>query len=73
MSRHFRIQNSDINGEGTGNILKSLLKHNIKILEFSNCRIADKGMITISKFILDVPVLEIQLPNNKISKYLVNC
>lgn len=44
----------------------------MKIIEFSNCKLADKGMIAISKFILDVQVHEIQLSNNKIGKYFVS-
>lgn len=66
----FRIKNSDINGEKAVLILKSLLKLNMKIIEFSNCKISDLGMIAVAKLILDVPVQEILLPNNQIGKLL---
>lgn len=67
------MQNSDINGEKTIGILKALLKQNIKVLEFSNCKIGDRGMYAVSKFILDVPVTEVCLPNNKIGKFIFWC
>lgn len=69
-NKTFRITNSDINGEKAVAILKSLLKHDVRILEFSNCEIGNKGMIAVAKFILEVPLVEILLSNNQIGKYV---
>lgn len=60
------MKNSDINGEKTVAILKALLKQKIRILEFSNCKIGDKGAIAVAKFILEVPTSELVLSNNRI-------
>lgn len=47
-------------------ILKALLKHDIRILDFYHCKIANKGALAVSKFILEVPVKELILANNRI-------
>lgn len=44
----------------------------MKIIEFSNCKISDLQILTVAKFIFDVPVQEFLLPNNTIDELLLN-
>ncbi|CAH1997484.1 unnamed protein product [Acanthoscelides obtectus] len=53
-----RITNSDINCEKAILILTSLLKHPLRILHLSHCKIGNRGTLAIVKFALEVPVEE---------------
>nr|CAH7743601.1 unnamed protein product [Callosobruchus chinensis] len=60
-----RITNSDINCEKLILILKALLKHPLRTLDFSHCKIGNKGVLAIARFALEVPVEEMFLINNR--------
>ncbi|KAJ8981721.1 hypothetical protein NQ317_003786 [Molorchus minor] len=62
----FQNPKLDINCEKLITILKSLLKHEIRVLDFSHCKIGDRGATAIAKFSLEVPVEKVNLSNNKI-------
>lgn len=61
------ITDSDLNCEKLIIILKSLLDNPVlQVLELSKCKIGDKGMVALCKFILENSVKEINLNNNRI-------
>ncbi|XP_066255161.1 dynein regulatory complex subunit 5 [Euwallacea similis] len=60
------ITNSDIDCEKLIHILKPLLKHDVITLDFSRCKIGDKALIALSKFVLERPVRELYIANNRI-------
>lgn len=63
----FSITDSDINCEKLIIILKSLLDNPVlQVLNLSKCKIGDKGMVALCKFILENSLKEINLNNNRI-------
>ncbi|CAG9771194.1 unnamed protein product [Ceutorhynchus assimilis] len=68
-----RITNSDINCDKALIILKSLLKHDLEILDFSHCKVGDRGATALAKFSMENGVNEVYLANNRIGPTGVNC
>ncbi|XP_050306843.1 dynein regulatory complex subunit 5-like [Anthonomus grandis grandis] len=68
-----RITNSDIECEKTRIILKSLLKHDLQILDFSHCKIGNRGATTLAKFFLENTLMEAYLANNRIGSKGILC